>query len=244
MVSHMKNHHPDNEVFVSRISPQMSERVKQNNIPAIKYLKDTAQQYLKMACVFCETEKDFVGYYWVDHLRTHTGEYTNECIVCEKTSLSSSHCGTPTIKHPKCNVYRDGLSAYLCIDCNYVQINEENMRYHLRKQHGIATSTDHYQSFTLLPALNSLPIKTNQNDILVTGTELNLILAYFQLKMKLIIRKQFHLFKVQSESRRICVLDDQVIRPANNNSGKAHHFTLLGTRIKLQLSHIDFRISP
>lgn len=168
MVNHFKKCHADMEVFVSRISPDMAERMKSGNLfSARRYTRDDLkipQMHLKTMCLFCEQPKDFFIQYWVDHTRTHTGEYTNECILCQKVSLTYSCCGRPTLKQNKSNVYRDGLMAFICMDCNYVQIERQNMFTHLETQHHFTSFENRYQTIYLVP-----PNKPNPSDILTQG---------------------------------------------------------------------------
>lgn len=168
MVSHFKKSHPNNEVFVSRISPKMANMAKQSKLTAVKYSKMKGQ-YLRMRCLFCEKECDFPVNYWVDHVRYHTGEYTNECALCDKMSLSYSHCGMPTIKHQKCNIHKDGLGAFLCMVCNYVQISEDAIESHLRTQHGFTELTNRYQTITIVPPLNGLCLQQDPSYVFVGG---------------------------------------------------------------------------
>lgn len=85
MVPHFRNTHSNYEVFVSRLSPRMAKRLgSQSQLPFTKYTRPSGMQHLRMMCPFCECDKDFFLPYWVNHIRTHTGEYTNRCIVCKK----------------------------------------------------------------------------------------------------------------------------------------------------------------
>lgn len=75
MVSHMKTNHDEYEVFVSRISQEMADKVIHGTVRAIKHIKGKSLQYIKSLCLFCEEEKDFMPNYWNTHIRSHTGEY-------------------------------------------------------------------------------------------------------------------------------------------------------------------------
>lgn len=172
MVPHIKSQHANTEVFVSRISPKMAAIVKQdgyNVFGAIQYWKRQSVLNLKTTCIFCEETKDFLSTYWEAHIRTHTGEYTNECFICEKITMSPTHCGRSTIKNGKCNLYGNGLLAFICIDCNFVQISKDNMLNHLRVQHEFTDFDHRYEAITVIPALNGLHISPNPSDILVQG---------------------------------------------------------------------------
>lgn len=76
MVSHYKTMHPDCEVFVARLSPGMADVVRSGSI-AVERNYEGATKYLKLICPFCESEKSFTTQYWIQHIRSHTGEYAN-----------------------------------------------------------------------------------------------------------------------------------------------------------------------
>lgn len=170
MVPHLRGVHTNYEVFVSRLSPQMAATLQRGNqLQLTKYQRPSGLQHLKMMCPFCECEKDFFIPYWSNHIRTHTGEYTNECISCGKVSLQSTHCAQPTIKQ-KCNLNEDGLMAYMCRQCNWVQIDENRLVSHVQTQHGIATAFNKaYQKITIIPPLNDIHKQMDPRNILVQG---------------------------------------------------------------------------
>lgn len=174
MVSHFRRVHSNYEVYVSRVAPEMAESLLQTQLPApIKYANASGMQYLKMMCPFCGIEKDFYAPYWANHMRTHTGEYVNKCIECNVLSMNSTHCGWPTVK-PKCNLYLMGLNAYICLRCNYTQIEKKNMVSHLKRQHNkdriaITTIENEYRKIVLMPPLKDIAIRANPNDNAVQG---------------------------------------------------------------------------
>lgn len=173
MVYHYKTAHQDSEVFVSRISPEWAQKVKNERISGIKIIKSSAQ-YLKSFCVFCNREHEFMAHYWPDHIRSHTGEYANECRLCMLRVSFYRHCdmSTKRVEGLDIDLYRNDMVAFICKKCNFVQIDENNMRNHLTKQHELPERDwlkQYYQKFTLLPALNSLAIHTNSNDVSSTG---------------------------------------------------------------------------
>lgn len=171
MVSHIKSHHEGCEVYVSRISSAMVDKLKNSNMPVIKYTKNKSQQYVKAFCLFCEQERDSIPHYWNDHLRSHTGEYANECVICTKKVCFYSHCGVTASKKNDFNLYANNLYGYLCKLCNFLQLEEENMRRHLRCQHKLKPSNyqPNFEKITLLPALNQLKLFTNPNETQSNG---------------------------------------------------------------------------
>lgn len=165
--SHYKTKHSDREVFVSRLSPKVTKIAIKKGFSFVKYLKGSSNSlHLKTFCVFCEKERDFMPHYWNDHLRSHTGEYMNECLLCLSPVSFYYHCnGIPTRKISDFNLFRCVLYGYSCKKCNFVQIDEENMIKHLENEHSPTQNIQkYYQRFTLLPALNSLPFQDILND--------------------------------------------------------------------------------
>lgn len=189
MVNHFRRDHPNYEVFVSRLSPQTASELKRSNPFMTKYARASGMQYLKMMCPFCEDEKDFFFSYWTNHIRTHTGEYTNECIVCNKISLNATHCGQATIKQ-KCRLLDEGLSAYLCNRCNWIQISEERVKAHVRIQHGDAGA---YQKVVLIPALNRIKAHVVPSNAL-PQRKLFLFAVSFSTVLMLIIEHSNYIF--------------------------------------------------
>lgn len=170
MVNHMKTQHPDSEVYVSRISPRMVDFIAPENENERKFIKYVKHSYahdmlLQTMCIFCEDEKSFSSHYWIDHVRSHTGEYGNECGICGKICSFSSHCNFPTTKIDSFNLRDEHMMAYRCNECNYVQTIPENIRTHLANQHDLYDEDErNFQVFTLLPAFRSLPKQNSPHE--------------------------------------------------------------------------------
>lgn len=172
MVHHMRTVHPEHEVFVSRLSNRMVRKAE-DGIPAMRYTKGKSMQYVHALCLFCEQERHFMPHYWDDHIRSHTGEYGHECFMCIKRVCFSTHCGIPTQKVEVFNLYKENMYAFLCRKCNYIQLNEANIRKHLRTEHEIDDQNDYqdyYRQITLLPSMQNLP---NSNGTPLHGKFIN-----------------------------------------------------------------------
>lgn len=154
-VYHYKTSHEYAEVFVSRISPRMAEAAKNGYHPSESYVKSSLK-YLKAMCLFCETEKDFSFYYWTNHIRSHTGEYANECCICNKIVCFHSHCGHTTTKKDDFDLRVNNLYGYMCLECNYVQINEHNIHQHLLNEHEFEDYHARYDTIVLLPSCTEI----------------------------------------------------------------------------------------
>lgn len=166
LVNHFKRDHPNSEVFCSRISPKMIEDTTNGKNVFTKFFKGTAQ-YLRAICIFCEEQKEFTPYYWIDHIRSHTGEYGNRCMVCSELCCFYTHCGMSTTRIHPFNLSKRAFEGFRCLDCNYVQIDEENMKNHLYNEHGFTDIENTYEEFEFIPALDNLQLQPD--DVLFSG---------------------------------------------------------------------------
>ncbi|XP_031626535.1 uncharacterized protein LOC116342884 [Contarinia nasturtii] len=152
MTAHYKKVHPNHEVLVSRISPEMAKDVENLNRSFLTPEKNIFAAF----CIFCETQHSYRLQYWIDHIRSHTGEYGYKCSICEKDHSFDRNicCGQlPNIKYPFDLRFED-LTAFMCRKCNFVQINEQNIQKHLRNEHEIEHINGHYKQIILLSALS------------------------------------------------------------------------------------------
>lgn len=144
--------HPNIENFASRVSSEMAVLAKNKNQKVRKHLKHSVK-YLKAMCFFCEQQKDFSTYYWLNHIRSHTGEYANECLICYKIVCFRSHCGSTTANLDEIDLRFDDLNGFICRECNFVQIEEANLQKHLTNEHGFNMDLqEHYDKIVLIPS--------------------------------------------------------------------------------------------
>lgn len=162
MVYHYKTAHKENEVFVSRLSPEMAEIARSEQISVERHIK-TWMKYLKTMCFFCETIKNFTSHYWITHIRSHTGEYSKVCTECNKTVCYGTHCGHATVEKITFDLKESDLKAFICRECNFIQIDEERIRTHLIKEHEVENTNDRYDEILLLPAWNDKNQQTGNN---------------------------------------------------------------------------------
>lgn len=169
MVAHIKSQHEKSEVFVSRISPKMVECIENDQRSYIKCERKNIRQ-LQTLCIFCEEEKNFPVHYWTDHIRHHTGEYGNYCAICNQRCSFANHCGSTTIKIDSFDLRHNDMHAYRCVECNFVQTHQKNMRDHLANQHQVLQiGKQNYHKFTILPAFNRLTKQPTTNEELYHG---------------------------------------------------------------------------
>lgn len=136
-VAHYKRQHPNDEVFISRLSTKFAERatttiprstIRKGNIPAM--------------CYFCESVKRYSRQHWPIHIQGHTGEWNHFCTGCKEIVPNSGHpnCSKPGagLKKLRQYTFSNGfLQAFMCRMCNYVQTIDKNMQSHLEIHHSI-----------------------------------------------------------------------------------------------------------
>ena len=167
MVTHFKTNHPNDEVFISRISPKMVEFIapqREQERHFVRYNKYHSE-HLETKCIFCEENKSFSAHYWIDHMRSHTGEYGYLCSVCEKMCCFPNHCNAGATRTLNFDLRNDDMMAYRCNKCNFIQIDQQNIRMHLERQHVLyGASEEHFQTFKLLPAFRCVAKRNHPND--------------------------------------------------------------------------------
>lgn len=138
IVNHYKNYHSDKEIVVSRLTPAMAKEVQQDRPKLVvvgKYPLNP-KRFVEAKCHFCDSIKNFTTQHWQDHVRGHTGEYSNECRVCKMSFAGPTiHCRLTTVRVSEGFKQHHDLVGYLCLECNFVQIEETNIVQHLRTQH-------------------------------------------------------------------------------------------------------------
>lgn len=156
IVSHYNKHHKECEIYVSRLSASMAEKARKRHYSAS--ICDENASKMRALCYFCEEMKEFTPEYFYSHIRSHTGEYAFECTICEKSLCFKAQkcCNlqpniTNTIDSP-CTEF----AAFICLKCNYIQINEKNVIKHLKNEHEVEVLNEQYLRVALLPSFNSL----------------------------------------------------------------------------------------
>lgn len=169
MVCHFNTHHPNEEVFVSRISPKMVDYIAPQNEHERTFVKFMShkREHLQTMCIFCEETRSFPAYYWNAHMSgMHTGEYAYMCDVCDKPCGYAQHCNVTARKVDTFDLRLEHMIAYRCNECNFVQRKIENIRAHLANQHGLYDEgEENFQVFTLLPAFRSLVRQNDPNEL-------------------------------------------------------------------------------
>lgn len=131
-----------NEKSASCISAKMF-KLLQNDTP--KILRVPNRSLYTILCVFCESPQSIRKSQWVQHFSKHTGEYKFECAQCDrKTPYPHRHngkCEGQIAKLKKIHNFdidNNFILAYICKQCNFVQLSITNIRKHIQSQHGIS----------------------------------------------------------------------------------------------------------
>lgn len=150
---HYKKCHPDREVFVSRISVEMAERAKNESRFIIRYNKPSS---FDAFCYFCEEFHRKNSIHWCDHIRSLTGEYAYECLICGKEFAFIRLCCEQKLnKKIVFDLCYNDLTAFICQMCNYVKISEENIHKHLKIEHELDNIDGQYKKIILLTSLKN-----------------------------------------------------------------------------------------
>lgn len=153
LVNHYVKEHPEKEVYISRISAEMRTRMDNGLINSVY---GRTERLVTTVCPFCDIDSTKNISSWVEHLTVHTGEYLFECTRCNfALAQKGSH-----EKKPECAKYirlksaitvtDAGIKGFICNNCNYVQINEQAVKQHIREQHKRAADAASYSSIMLL----------------------------------------------------------------------------------------------
>lgn len=151
IINHYVKNHKGSEVFISRLSPEMAVAVK-NNVNKVQCLNTV----IEAICYFCEFEFSKTFKDWLLHFTMHTGEYMYSCTKCNNKVSGSHHCQRLCSESPQLARKTQGgdLTAFICNDCNYIQLNEENLVRHLRQEHDLNGDIKTcYQEIVLVPSI-------------------------------------------------------------------------------------------
>lgn len=152
IVSHYKNAHSEHELRLSRLSQEMANLILHKNQQCVVKSRGNNRR-VEAKCYFCASNKNFTLPYWTDHIRNHTGEYSNRCRVCNMTfPYATNHCDAKTTKIGDYLSYDCDVVGFLCLECNFFQIDEDNITRHLSAEHQFddAVLADKYKQVTFI----------------------------------------------------------------------------------------------
>lgn len=139
LVHHFLTHHPNEEIFISRISREMRNRIMTIGLTGTRDLFGV----IRCVCAFCEMEKCWSIHKWMQHLTSHTGEYMYKCTGCSNRFVSQQHDRVPDC--PRMDVRNTfeietrskSAYAYICDKCNYIQFRKDALEKHVRFEHNV-----------------------------------------------------------------------------------------------------------
>lgn len=74
LVNHYVNFHPNDEVVISRLAPDVADRLRSSeNLKKCRRIKLKGKSVLKQICFFCNEYKSLGRQKWIDHMAKHTG---------------------------------------------------------------------------------------------------------------------------------------------------------------------------
>lgn len=158
LVPHYTREHPEHEVFLSRPSPTAANRLRLQ-----KEEFEVHGKKIKAWCFFCEENHEKAKTEWGCHYLLHTGEPKYACDLCEfKSKALKDHktCPEKLVSVFEKNSSDGSLMAFICIRCNYMQIDSNRMVKHMVNEHGYEEAAAHQYSEKVMLIPNYLPPKS------------------------------------------------------------------------------------
>jgi len=146
IVDHYVNNHAGITIPQARLSESAFTLLKQGNksdSPQLMEIRFSSADIIR--CSFCNIPISTMANY-CQHLTHHTGEFRFQCSVCSikfpTKALAAGHCKVhkkDNIENSEClietplplEVLENEFYGYICGECNYFQIDSENIRAHL-----------------------------------------------------------------------------------------------------------------
>ncbi|XP_049293989.1 uncharacterized protein LOC125769355 isoform X2 [Anopheles funestus] len=162
MVQHYVYNHPKKAVYISRLDPKQARQIRADPFvisgrKAVSRYGD--QEILVFRCHFCDLRLSESQEIWLDHISKHTGEYRYKCMSCPTFSrhptnrvTHNSICTNPSMQlWHRFTFEENHLYAYMCNECNFVQVLFFNMLRHLREDHSEAGPIEgRYTKFSMI----------------------------------------------------------------------------------------------
>lgn len=156
IVTHYAINHPKDEVLISRMSPKAAEDAIKESAVFFNTQQDKRRQITSYDCRICFAKfKKFSMFF--EHMAVHTGEFRHECCYCGYRTTTQSgiskHCREKHVTkdlskasnrvlyiEPKNRMY---VCGYLCLICNFFQINQINVKRHIENNHANEENGNH-----------------------------------------------------------------------------------------------------
>uniref|UniRef100_A0A1B0CSA8 C2H2-type domain-containing protein n=1 Tax=Lutzomyia longipalpis TaxID=7200 RepID=A0A1B0CSA8_LUTLO len=148
IVTHYVKDHPLNEVFCSRLPRNISDFLRKNEkgmlyAESYNMKLNYAGSKIFGHCIFCREEMYEQPNRWITHFTKHTGEFEYICSCNFKTwSQKVMRAHVKKCEERGSYVFNEIvlnneqlIKAFMCGDCNYLQLLEENVRNHIITEH-------------------------------------------------------------------------------------------------------------
>lgn len=139
MVDHYRTYHPEFEVLISRLSPNMLEIGLAGETVA-----RTGSGGFKSICLLCEKSHTYSKIRWVEHYCECMGHDFYTCATCNQTFTDSKKHGLNCCQTNVKQLFKltmaptqSTLYAFACRKCNYVQLRHDSLEKHLKSEHDI-----------------------------------------------------------------------------------------------------------
>jgi hypothetical protein len=143
ITQHYRHKHPDSEVLSSRLTPQKAEEaIKESQRLKLDDKEDLQlTKQIPFRCRFCDLDMESKAANFYDHVSTHTGEYRHLCTRCPYSSCNAKPLKAHFLKaHGK---EKDNkpvwihwqINGYICLECNFVQMNKKAVENHVNVYH-------------------------------------------------------------------------------------------------------------
>lgn len=217
LIDHLKKTHPEMEVYIARPSPEMAEKIR-NRSEYFTYTQSTAQIF--GICFFCQQPRRMAPNDWKDHLLYHTGE-----------SRSALH-GSADDKME--------LTAFMCNECNYTQMDRNRLRKHLLYEHGKSKEEidDNINKIVLIPNLTPLePIQTKHIEYVAELSRFKCGIGWCEVQSGSYSQFKAHLRQKHNNSASnesfVCFHCSEIIKPNGNSfvHDVTEHLKLHGTHL-------------
>lgn len=143
---HYRMKHTDSEVLSSRLSPEKAEESinesNKLNLDDCESLELLPRRLYLFKCRFCDLTMTTKISCFYDHVSTHTGEYRHNCSlcpygVCSAKALNNHYekVHNKTNDNYSCEPVSTKLYGYICLECNFVQIQKKIVDNHVNIYH-------------------------------------------------------------------------------------------------------------
>ncbi|XP_055305924.1 uncharacterized protein LOC129570372 [Sitodiplosis mosellana] len=120
---------------------------------AILNAKCDASGQIQTFCFFCNRKLKMALCDWKSHYLKHTEEEEFYCTGCNAALASTGHEHCMGYHVAESFANSNELNAFMCIICNYLQVNQYRVIEHIKREHANEPPDDHMKKVLLLPDL-------------------------------------------------------------------------------------------